>query len=101
MAKNNRREFLAKTIAAGAAAFLPIAAMSKESETTNELPSLKGKKILFVYGGWDGHEPEKFKDYFVSWLKEEGADVQVSATLDSYIDKALMGSIDLVMQIMT
>lgn len=102
MATNNRREFLAKAIAAaGAAAFLPVAAMSNETNIATELPSLKGKKILFTYGGWDGHQPEKFRDYFVPWLKEEGADVQVSASLDSYTDKSLMDSIDLIMQIMT
>ena len=27
--------------------------------------SLRGKKVLYVYGGWEGHEPEKCRDIFV------------------------------------
>jgi len=53
-------------------------------------PSLKGKKILFVYGGWKGHEPNESVEVFVPWLKSEGAEVTVSDTLDSYLDKDLM-----------
>jgi uncharacterized protein len=104
MSTNNRREFLAKAIALSSAAVLPFAAMSKEIEiadAVNELPSLKGRKILFIYGGWDGHQPEKFRDYMVPWLKEEGAEVALYATLDPYTDKVLMDSIDLVIQIFT
>jgi type 1 glutamine amidotransferase len=104
MSTSNRREFLAKAIALGSAAALPFAAISNKTEETgeaNELPSLKGRKILFTYGGWNGHEPEKFRDYIIPWLKEEGADVVVSPTLDPYTDKTLMDSIDLVMQIFT
>ncbi len=29
-----------------------------------ELPSLKGKKILYTYGGWDGHEPKQSVELF-------------------------------------
>ncbi|MBL7742411.1 MAG: ThuA domain-containing protein [Chitinophagaceae bacterium] len=104
MAKNNRRSFLSKTFAAGSAALLSfkgLAAGQEESEEVKELPSLKGKRILFTYGGWPGHEPEKFRDYLVTWLKEGGAEVNVFATLDPYADKTLMDSIDLVLQIAT
>ncbi|MEI9808283.1 MAG: ThuA domain-containing protein [Bacteroidota bacterium] len=104
MTKNNRRSFLSRTLAAGAAAFLPFTGISNEYEETEEareLPSLKGRKILFTYGGWPGHEPEKFRDYMVPWLKGEGADVLVHNNLDPYTDKALMDSIDMVMQIAT
>lgn len=104
MSKNNRRSFLSKAFAAGAAAifsFKGIAAGHEELEEVKGLPSLKGRKILFTYGGWPGHEPEKFRDYLVTWLKEEGAEVNVFATLDPYADKTLMDSIDLVLQIAT
>jgi uncharacterized protein len=70
----------------------------KGSEQT---PSLKGKKVLYVYGGWSGHEPKQSVDVFVPWLKSEGAEVVVSETLDSYLDEKLMGSIDLIIQIWT
>src|SRR5258705_1145 len=64
----------------------------------NELPSIKRRKVLFTYGGWNGHEPEKFRDYTVPWLKQEGAEVLVFDKLDPYADKAIMDTIDLVIQ---
>ena len=63
--------------------------------------SLKGKKVLFVYGGWSGHEPVKCRDIFVPWLKAEGAEVIVSDNLDSYMDESLMSSLDLIVQTWT
>jgi uncharacterized protein len=104
MYKNNRRSFLSKAIALSSAALLPFSGDSKEHDepaVTNELPSLKGRKILFTYGGWPGHEPEKFKDYMVPWLKEEGAEVLVYDKPDAYADKTIMDSIDLVIQQIT
>src|ERR1041384_2319127 len=101
MYKNNRRDFLSKTLAIGAAAILPFTEESKLHEALPSLPSLKGRKILFTYGGWNGHEPEKFRDYMVPWMKEEGAEVNAFTTLDPYQDKSLMDSIDLVIQIFT
>ncbi len=65
------------------------------------VPSLKGKKVLFVYGGWEGHDPEPSRDLFVPWMRSEAADVTVSDTLDAYLDKKLMSSLDLVVQIWT
>lgn len=38
-----------------------------------QVSSLTGKTVLFVYGGWDGHEPEQCRDIFVPWLQSEGA----------------------------
>jgi type 1 glutamine amidotransferase len=66
-----------------------------------ENPVLKGKKVLFVWGGWDGHEPKQSVDIFVSWMRSEGAEVTVSETLDSYLDVKLMESLDLIVQIWT
>ena len=39
------------------------------------------KKILFVYGGWEGHEPEKMRDLIVPWLESEGHTVTVHLLL--------------------
>lgn len=63
--------------------------------------TLKGKKVLFVYGGWDGHQPKQCKDLFVPWMQSEGADVIIKDNLDCYTDEELMGCIDLVIQIWT
>lgn len=59
---------------------------------------LKNKKILYVYGGWDGHEPEQCRDIFVPWLESEGAEVFVFNSLSCYEDSSLMSSVDLIIQ---
>jgi len=57
--------------------------------------------VLFVYGGWEGHEPENYRDLLVPWLESQGFDVTVSDNLDVYTDEALMNEQDLVVQIWT
>ncbi len=54
-----------------------------------------------VWGGWDGHEPKQCVDVFVPVLKDEGFEVEVSDTLDSYLDEAMMKSLSLVVQCWT
>src|SRR5258707_7533260 len=99
---NSRREFLSKAFSAGAALGLGPLAIGKELPSgTKALPSLKGRRVLFTYGGWDGHEPQKYVDFLTPWMKNEGAEVLLFNTLDSYMDKTLMDSIDLVVQIFT
>ena len=68
--------------------------MKGNNETLN-----KQKSVLFVYGGWEGHEPEKCRDIFVPWLRDQGFKVTVSASLDAYLDQEIMNSIDLIIQI--
>ncbi|MCV9389275.1 ThuA domain-containing protein [Reichenbachiella ulvae] len=99
----NRRAFISKAImAAGGLTISPsVIANTLDSETSLELPSLKGRKVLFIYGGWEGHEPEKFRDYMTPWLQEEGATVEVFNNLEPYTDETLMSSIDLIIQIHT
>lgn len=59
------------------------------------------KKALFVWGGWDGHEPKQCVDIFAPILRSEGFDVEISDTLDTYLDKEKMLSKDLIVQIWT
>jgi type 1 glutamine amidotransferase len=59
------------------------------------------KKALFVWGGWEGHEPKLCVDIFAPWLEEQGFDVEVSTTLDSYLDEQKMKSLDLIVQVFT
>ena len=61
----------------------------------------QGKKVLMVWGGWDGHEPKQCVDIFQPWLEEMGAEVTVSNTLDAYLDKELMDGVDLIIQVYT
>ncbi len=63
--------------------------------------SLRGKKVLYVYGGWKGHEPEQCRDLFVPWLKSEGAEVFVFDNLSCYTDSAMMAEVDLIIQHVT
>jgi uncharacterized protein len=99
---SSRRNFIRTTALAGGIGLLGAKSLLAAPEPqTNEAPTLKGKKVLFVYGGWDGHEPVQSRDLFVPWMKEEGADVTVSDNLDSYLDEKLMSSLDLVVQVYT
>ena len=61
----------------------------------------KKKKALFVWGGWEGHEPKQCVDIFAPWLKEQGFDIEISNTLDSYLDAAKLKSFDLIVQAVT
>ena len=58
-------------------------------------------KALMVWGGWEGHEPKQCVDIFAPWLEEQGFEVEVSNTLDSYLDKEKMGSLSLVVPVWT
>jgi type 1 glutamine amidotransferase len=59
------------------------------------------KKALFIWGGWEGHEPKQCVDIFAPFLQEQGFDVEISHTLDSYLDAAKMKSLDLIVQVFT
>ena len=59
------------------------------------------KSALFVWGGWEGHEPKQCVDVFAPILEEEGYDVEISNTLDSYLDEGKMKSLSLVVQAWT
>ena len=78
-----------------------VAAMCVSMQAASQESALKGKKILFVYGGWDGHEPRQCMEVLKPWLESEGAVVRLSEDLNVYTDKELMGSIDLVIQTWT
>ena len=41
------------------------------------------KQALIVWGGWDGHEPDKVAARFQRILENEGLEVCVSDTLDA------------------
>jgi len=66
----------------------------------NDLPSLKGKNILFVYGGTI-HSPKESADLFVPILKAEGAIVRVFDNFSVYEDEKLMSETDLIIQAFT
>jgi uncharacterized protein len=70
--------------------------------TTATAPDTGGKRrALVVRGGWDGHVPVESTDRFIPYLQENAFDVEVSDTLDSYLDAELLASADLILQIWT
>jgi type 1 glutamine amidotransferase len=54
------------------------------------------KKAVMVWGGWAGHEPKQCVDVFVPILEQEGFEVTISDTLDTYKDQDLMLAQDLI-----
>ena len=54
-----------------------------------------------VWGGWEGHEPEKCVNVFAPFLREKGFEVEISNTLDSYLDADKMKSLSLVVPMWT
>ena len=54
-----------------------------------------------MWGGWDGHEPEACTKIFAPTLEQDGFDVTVSDSMDSYTDEDLMASLDVVVPIWT
>jgi len=96
----SRRSFISKSAALVAGAMIVPEVIGRNIP---ELPAsvLNGKKVLFVWGGWMGHEPDKCRDIFVPWMKSEGAEVVVSDTLDSYTRLDLKNDFDLIIQAWT
>ncbi len=69
--------------------------------TAADLPSLKGKKVLMVWGGWEGHYPKELTEKVKAYLESEGAIVTVSNSLDVYTNKQVMDDADLIFQSFT
>ena len=59
------------------------------------------KSALFVCGGWEGHEPETCAAIFAHYLEENGYEVEISGTLDSYLDEGKMRALALIVPIWT
>ncbi len=59
------------------------------------------KKALFVWGGWEGHEPKKGVNIFAPFLEEQGYEVEISDTLDAYLDEEKMRSLSLIVPVWT
>jgi uncharacterized protein len=59
------------------------------------------KSMLFVWGGWEGHEPKQCVDVFAPIMRAEGFEVEISDTLDIYRNTEKMRSFDLISQVWT
>ena len=92
-----RRSFIEKGTTAAVAAVIAPSVYSSSIFSEGKSP-LDGRKVLYVWGGWMGHEPDKCRDIFVPWMKSEGAVVIVSDTLSSYVENDLKKDFDLIIQ---
>lgn len=95
---SNRGYFRLKTtiFLLGFLILVPIIAQGQSRK--EQVSSLKNKKVVYVWGGWKNHHPEKTVDLFVPWLRSEGAIVEVFNTLEVYADTAVMEQADLIIQ---
>jgi len=59
------------------------------------------KKMMFVWGGWDGHEPKQCVDIFAPLMRDAGYDVEIYDNLDIYLNTEKMLSYDLICQVWT
>ncbi len=59
------------------------------------------KSALFVWGGWDGHEPKQCVDIMAPVIEAEGFQVELADTLDAYLDTDRMKSLSLLVQCWT
>ncbi|HEX5691970.1 MAG TPA: ThuA domain-containing protein [Roseiflexaceae bacterium] len=59
------------------------------------------KSALIVWGGWEGHQPREQTQLWSSLLRDEGFAVEVSDTLDAYLDAAKLAALDLIVPMWT
>ncbi len=83
------------------ATILIFATMQVKSKNPEDLPSLKGKKVLMVWGGWDGHHPKELTEKVKTYFDEQGAIVTVSDSLGVYTNEEIMNNTDLIFQSVT
>jgi len=54
------------------------------------------KSALFVWGGWDGHEPQQCVERVASVMDAEGFKVEIQPSMDVYADEAKMKTFDVI-----
>lgn len=59
------------------------------------------KTVLFVWGGWEGHEPLQCVTIFANILRQEGYQVDIQDTLDAYLNVEKLKTYDLISQVWT
>ena len=47
------------------------------------------RKAMIVWGGWDGHEPDKGAAIIKAWLEEDGFSVRIETTTTAFADPAI------------
>ena len=56
------------------------------------------KTALMVWGGWEGHEPERVTKRFARLLRQEGFHVVITSDLNAYLNADLLRTRNLIVQ---
>ena len=59
------------------------------------------KKALIVRGGWEGHEPLQVSELFERLLERNGFAVEMSESLDAFLDEEKLSGLDLIVPVWT
>jgi type 1 glutamine amidotransferase len=59
------------------------------------------RKALIVWGGWDGHEPFQVSEIFKNVLEDCDFEVEVSDSLDSFLDVEKLKKLNLIIPVWT
>ena len=59
------------------------------------------QSALIVWGGWEGHEPQQSAELWATILRAEGFSVEVSDTLDAYLDTDKLNNLSLIVPVWT
>ena len=54
------------------------------------------KRALLVHGGWEGHHPRETTEIVALDLREAGFEIELSDSLDSFLDEARLKTFDLI-----
>ena len=71
------------------------------NQSASTTQSHQQKSALIVWGGWEGHFPKECTNIFGPWLEKQGYKVEVSDTLESYLDTEKLKSLNLIVPIWT
>lgn len=69
-------------------------------KSSNDI-QLGKKKALIVQGGWKGHFPKEISGILAGILREENFDVEISDTLDVFLDREKLKQVDLIVPVWT
>ena len=63
--------------------------------------NLNEKKVLIMWGGWEGHKPELFVKYVSDWLEKKDIEYVISNDLEDYANFKFLSEFDLIVQSVT
>lgn len=58
-------------------------------------------RALFVWGGWEGHEPKACVDLFAPLIEEAGMSVDIADSVEVFLDQERMKDLSLIVPVVT